>query len=175
MRQGNLINRKMTVVYDYVLRHSYFCWNAGWAGICHGDELFMMFGDPVRRPMYYNSTDIDYATNLIHVFTTYGKLGAPPSQSNYSWPAYQDVPQNGNTPTFPMTPTFDRPTWPNNIELNPLKQQSGARYKPYTDCDQFWSKHMDIWMPTETSKAKYRRMAASGKQWHREEYFYGSS
>ena len=164
----------------YLYRYSYFCWNAPWTGVCHGDELFPLFGDPIRRPWLYNSTDVTYSQNLIDVWSKYTRQGSPPAQATYNWLAYQDPPPNTGVssgirpPSATSTPT-DRPTWPSVLDLNPLKSQTGARYNAFRDCDQFWSRHMDIWMGDSTTRAKYRKMVSIGKQWTPEVYYHGVS
>ena len=75
----------------YKSKFSYFCWGSDWTGVCHADELFMLFGDPIRRPWMYNFTDITFSEQLIHDFTTFGISGKPPNQGLTAWPAYQSA------------------------------------------------------------------------------------
>lgn len=159
---------------SYATRYSYFCWDSDWPAICHGDELFTLFGDPFRRPWIYNASDIVYAGDLIDVWSNFTIKGKPwLRNSATSWPPYQQVPMSTSITGVTVAPMIERPTWPSYIELNPFKQLQ-VSYRPYKDCDNFWSRHMDIWMPDgQKSKIKYRKMEARGKKWQRRRFYVG--
>lgn len=160
----------------YKSRYSYFCSGSDWAGVCHADELFMLFGDPVRRPWLYNSTDTLFAELLINDWTTYGITGKLPQQGNTFWPAYQHPPLHQNVTSFYIdpagSPTSDRPIWPSYMELSPFLV-GNLIYNPYTPCIEFWSKHLEFWFPDKDTRMKTRKFVSRNKVFKVRKYFYG--
>lgn len=155
---------------SYATKWSYFCANSDWPVICHADELFPMFGDPLRRPWYYNETDAKYATDLMNVFTNWTFNGIPQTQDMIKWPYYQQMPMTSAATAVTLTPNFNIPTWPSNVNLNPFKKLT-VKFKPYFDCDNFWVNHLDIWLPSTTTRQKYRSMEQRTKQWSKRYYY----
>lgn len=161
----------------YKSRYSYFCWGSEWAGVCHADELFMLFGDPIRRPQLYNGTDVSFAEMLIKDWTTYGKTGLLPRQGQRYWPSYQQAPMDHSVAGFYIDPAgqvgTDMPIWPNYMELSPFLL-GNLVYNPYKGCMDFWGKHLDVWFPTTASKAKYFDLISKNKVFKKRTYFYGT-
>lgn len=161
----------------YKSKYSYFCWGSDWAGVCHADELFMLFGDPIRRPQLYNGTDVAFAENLIKDWTWYGKSGTLPRQGQRYWPSYQQTPIDHSITAMYIDPAgqvgSDVPIWPNYMELSPFLL-GNLIYSPYKSCMEFWGKHLDVWFPTTTSKAKYFELISRNKKFSKRTYFYGS-
>lgn len=161
----------------YKSRYSYFCWGSDWAGVCHADELFILFGDPIRRPQLYNGTDVAYAEKLIKDWTWYGKTGTLPKQGQRYWPSYQQAPMDHSVAAFYIDPAgqvgSDVPIWPNYMELSPFLL-GNLVYKPYQSCMEFWGKHLDVWFPTPQSKAKYFELISKNKVFKKRTYFYGT-
>ncbi|KAI1293012.1 Acetylcholinesterase-1 [Halotydeus destructor] len=121
------------------------CATYDWPRPCHGDELSAMFGEAFTMPQNSNDSDRTYTDQMIGLWTSFTKTGRPPVMGGYRWPAYQD------RPVAPITPvnlgSQSRPVWPSYLEVNPLKTpQPAPVYKPYRDCDTFWSKHMDLFI-----------------------------
>ncbi|KAI1287556.1 Acetylcholinesterase-1 [Halotydeus destructor] len=138
-------------VYSYFLSYGTkkaitICQNVTWPRPCHGDELHALFGDPFIKPRMYNSTDRPFSTSLIQLWSQFGKTGQPPLVNGKQWPAYQEKPKSSATAETQSQSQgkSEKPIWPSYVEINPLKPQGGPVYHPYTDCDQFWSKHLEI-------------------------------
>ncbi|KAI1305324.1 Acetylcholinesterase-1 [Halotydeus destructor] len=119
-----------------------YCEGLTWPRPCHDEERFGTFGAAYREPTEYNSTDRTYTDQLIGIWTTFGRTGRPPTMGGYRWPAYQDP------PLAPITPINlgknETQLWPSYLEVNPLRAQRAPVYKPYPNCDEFWSKHMEL-------------------------------
>ncbi|KAI1287962.1 Acetylcholinesterase [Halotydeus destructor] len=119
-----------------------YCVGLTWPKPCHGEERFATFGTAFLEPQLYNDTDRTYTTEMIRLWTTFTKTGRPPNMGPYGWPAYQDVPLE---PVAPLNlGASGRPIWPSYLEVTPLKPPTGPVYKPYRDCENFWSKYIDI-------------------------------
>lgn len=161
----------------YKSKYSYFCWGSDWAGVCHADELFMLFGDPIRRPQLYNGTDVAFAEKLIKDWTTYGKTGILPRQGQRYWPSYQQAPVDHSIAGFYIDPAgvvgSEIPIWPNYMEESPFLY-GNLLYNPYKSCMEFWGKHLDVWFPTSASKAKYFQLISKNKVIKKRTYFYGT-
>jgi carboxylesterase type B len=178
----NNVNSKNVYSYHitYRSRFSYFCWGSDWTGVCHGDELFLLFGDPVRRPWMYNLTDVTFSEQLINDWTTFGSTGKLPNQGFSTWPAYQTPPGSENVLGFssPQAASLTRDgTLRNNLYQRQQQQQGNGRkvypnymelnaykignlvYDPYRDCSNLWKNHLYIWSSSQVeSMMKYRRL-----------------
>ncbi|KAI1295438.1 Acetylcholinesterase [Halotydeus destructor] len=119
-----------------------YCTDLTWPRPCHAEETLAMFGATYREPTLYNTTDRTYTDEIANVWTTFARTGQPPTMNGKKWPAYQDVPL---APILPSNLGSDgRSVYPNYIEINPLTTKRVPVYKPYKNCDKFWSKHMDL-------------------------------
>ncbi|KAI1305334.1 Acetylcholinesterase-1 [Halotydeus destructor] len=118
------------------------CTNITWPRPCHDQERFALFGSAYRNPSLYNSTDRAYTDEMVRWWTTFAKTGRPPTMGGYRWPAYQEP------PLAPITPVNldknEKPIWPSYVEINPTMAQNAPAYKPYTDCDNFWYKYIQL-------------------------------
>ncbi|KAI1288007.1 Acetylcholinesterase-1 [Halotydeus destructor] len=140
--------RDSSDVFSYYLPYgtqqtTVYCTNRTWARPCHGEERYGSFGTAFREPELYNDTDRTYTTQMIRVWSTFAATGKPPTMGGYRWPAYQDP------PLAPLAPSnmgaSDRPIWPSYMVVTPLGPQVAPLYKQYTDCDKFWSNHIEIY------------------------------
>ncbi|KAI1283186.1 Acetylcholinesterase [Halotydeus destructor] len=122
---------------------AFYCEDKLWPRPCHGDEWISMFGKGFREPGLFNDTDRTYSTELMLMWSSFAKTGQPAKQGSPYWPAYQDA------PVAPIVPTNlgsgGRPIWPSYQVISPLDTTKTPVYKPYKDCDEFWSKYISIY------------------------------
>ena len=52
-----------------------FCKQLPWAGTCHGDDLELSFGYPLRAPQKYAPNDVELALRYMDTFTTFARKG----------------------------------------------------------------------------------------------------
>lgn len=48
----------------------------GWLGVCHGDDVILLFGFPIKlRGIGFDEQDFKLSNDMIHVWTTFAKTG----------------------------------------------------------------------------------------------------
>ncbi|KAI1288009.1 Acetylcholinesterase [Halotydeus destructor] len=116
-------------VYSYLLPYGTkqtapYCVDKVWPRPCHGDEWHSI-------------------TELMRMWSSFAKTGQPAKKDSPYWPAYQDAPVAPIAPT--NLGTGERPIWPSYQVISPLDATKTPVYKPYKDCDEFWSKYISIY------------------------------
>lgn len=58
----------------------------GYMGVCHGDDVMMLFGFPLRlRGIVFTEDDYAVARDMINAWTTFAKTGQPSDMNGVKW------------------------------------------------------------------------------------------
>jgi carboxylesterase type B len=100
----------------------------GWMGVCHADDVILLFGFPIRlKGIGYDELDYKLSVDMIHVWSTFAKTGVPPALDGVKW--VEAIDRNVANPSVRY------------MELNPAKYRIVENgYK--SNCDEFWKPHM---------------------------------
>lgn len=94
------MNTKDNNVYCYRLMHSpsipAFPDCHGWMGVCHGDDVMILFGFPIRlRGIVFTEEEYTLSIQMINAWTTFAKTGKVPKMGEAVWePALDRTKQN---------------------------------------------------------------------------------
>jgi len=64
-----------TYFYVVTYKSKYSPCKEEWMGVCHGDELVFVFGNPIAQRSSFTETDYEFSSMLIQIWTDFAKTG----------------------------------------------------------------------------------------------------
>ncbi|XP_074597669.1 acetylcholinesterase-1-like [Brevipalpus obovatus] len=58
-------------------------------GVCHGDDLFYVFGAPFRKPYLFNDEDRKMSEKMMKIWTDFARKGFPITDDGEEWPFWK--------------------------------------------------------------------------------------
>ncbi len=74
MAQFSAANKIYFYELTYNSKHSE-CYGQQWRGICHGDEVVFVFGDPIKNRSTFSETDYEFSLMINQMWTNFAKNG----------------------------------------------------------------------------------------------------
>jgi len=74
MAQFSAANKVYFYELTYNSKHSH-CYGLEWSGICHGDEVVFVFGDPIINRSTFSETDYEFSLMINQMWTNFAKNG----------------------------------------------------------------------------------------------------
>ncbi|CAG2174660.1 unnamed protein product [Oppiella nova] len=102
-----------------------------WMGVCHGNDLFPMFGIPLVFADKFNEREKEISRQMIEILTDFAKKGEPPKQKDSLWPQYYSINDAIIAPYYEFT--------------NDLRKDTnfGNAFKS-VECEYLWRKYFEI-------------------------------